>query len=496
MPGASLLTRFHEALTEQAEVQPGEAIIVGVSGGPDSLALLHLFVSVRERLGLRLHAAHLNHGIRGAEGDADADFVREMAAAWDIPCTIERADTPAIAAARKLALEEAARQARYTMLARVAGQVGAKLVAVGHNADDQAETVLMHLLRGAGLAGLRGMLPRAPLSAYHLLEPVETDIVLIRPLLAVPRAEIEAYCDAHQLTPRFDRSNLDTTYFRNRLRHEALPLLETLIPNVRTRLNRAASVLAADYDCLAAQAGEAWERVVLSEGAETITLDLKGWRALPLALQRTVIRQAVWRLRATLRDVSFLHVENAVLAARRGPTGAQATLPAGLSLRVNYHTLVIAAGDTAPSPPDWPLLEAGAAVSVGSHGLTPLPDSRWGFALSRYEGERNGPEWEALLRDPWAAPMDADALGERLTLRTRRPGDRFRPQGVGGTQKVGEFMINAKIPAPWRNRIPLLVAESGEVAWVAGWRVDERFIVTGATRRAVLARFERLEGDD
>jgi tRNA(Ile)-lysidine synthase len=484
-------------LAESCGVCPGDAIVVGVSGGPDSLALLHLFVGVREALNLRLHAAHLNHGIRGAESDADAAFVRKVAAAWDVPYTVERADVPAIAAERKLALEEAARQARYTMLARTASEVGAGLVAVGHNADDQAETVLMHLLRGAGLAGLRGMLPRTSLSAYHLLEPVEADIVLIRPLLDIPRAEIEAYCAGHGLAPRFDRSNLDTTYFRNRLRHEVMPLLETLIPNLRARLNRTASVLAADHACLQAQTEEAWQRVCAAESRETITLDLAGWRALPLALQRAIIRQAAWRLRATLRDVSFLHVENAVRVARQGPTGARATLPAGLLMRVGYDTLTLAAEDEAPLPPDWPLLAPGEelAIAVGAYHDTPLQDD-WTFSINAYEGERSGPDWEGLLHDPWAAPLDADALGERLTLRTRRPGDRFRPQGVGGVQKVSAFMINAKIPAPWRDRVPLLVAESGAIAWVAGWRLDERFLVTEKTRRVALARFGRLGGNE
>jgi tRNA(Ile)-lysidine synthase len=489
---------FKQSLTGPCDVRPGDTIVVGVSGGPDSLALLYLFVSVREALDLRLHAAHLNHGIRGTESDADAEFVRETAAAWEVSCTIEWEDVPAIAAARKLALEEAARQARYTMLARVAGQVGAELVAVGHNADDQAETVLMHLLRGAGLAGLRGMLPRTPLSAYHLLEPVETDVTLIRPLLDVPRAEIEAYCADHDLTPRFDRSNLDTTYFRNRLRHEVMPLLETLIPNVRTRLGRMASVLAADYACLQRQVGEAWERVCISESDTAIALDLASWRALPLALQRALVRQAAWRLRATLRDVSFIHIDNAVRVAQQGPTGAQATLLAGLLMRVGYDSLTISVEGEAPQEPDWPLLAPGdeLTIAAGTYHEVPLPDGSWSFSIGIYEGERSGPDWETILRDPWAAPLDANALGERLTLRTRKPGDRFCPQGVGGAQKVSEFMINAKIPAPWRAHIPVLVAESGKIAWVVGWRVDERFLVTDKARRVALARFMRRGGND
>jgi tRNA(Ile)-lysidine synthase len=194
----------------------GEVVVVGVSGGPDSLCLLHLLRRLAPESHLTLHVAHLNHGLRGAAGEADAQAVAERAADWALPCTIGRADVPALAVESRTSLEEAAREARYAFLQAVARDRGARTIAVGHNADDQAETVLMHFLRGSGLAGLRGMLPRTALGERFL----------VRPLLDMPRSRIEAYCAASNLQPSRDLSNADTTIYRNRLRHELLPLLE------------------------------------------------------------------------------------------------------------------------------------------------------------------------------------------------------------------------------------------------------------------------------
>ncbi len=486
-----LLPAFQRALDDMHLLALGDSIVLGVSGGADSLAMLHLFVRSREALDLRLHVVHVDHRIRGEEAEADARFVAETCAAWDVPCRVERVDVPALAVEQKLSLEEAARQARYTVLGRAAADFGAPAVAVAHNADDQAETVLMHLLRGSGLAGLRGMLPLTPLSAYHLLEPV-SGVQIIRPLLGAPRADIDAYCAEHGLTPRVDRTNADNSYFRNRLRHEVIPLLETLNPNLRALLGRTASVIAADYALLEREVDAAWEAVLSGSDDLSVQFDLAGWRALPLALRRGTIRRAAFALRSSLRDVSYQHVENALRVGSAGETGAQATLPSGLTLRVGYATLTIAAEAHHPSEPDWPLLPPGSRIALAAPGALDLPGEGWRFSLRRYDGLRDGTAWQSLLTDPWRAALDASALaGGSLALRTRRPGDRFQPTGLNGTQKIGNFMINAKIPAAWRDHLPLLVAGDALV-WVCGWRVDARFAVRGHTGEVWIASFEQL----
>jgi tRNA(Ile)-lysidine synthase len=483
----TLLAAFRAAIEEPGVLAPGDSVVVGVSGGADSMALLHLFTRARASLSLRPYVLHVNHQIRKEEAAADARFVEAVCAEWGVPCRIESVDVPSQAARRRLSLEEAARQARYTALAGEAERIGAGVVAVAHNADDQAETVLMHFLRGSGLAGLRGMLPVTNLGDYHLLRPPARPLKLIRPLLAIPREAIEAYCRAHGLQTRLDSTNLDATYFRNRLRHEIIPLLEGINPNLWAVLGRTASVAAADYEVLDRLADDAWESVAFPAAGERVAFDLGRWRALPLALQRAAIRRAVWLIRESLRDVSFEQVEGAVRVATGGGTGAEATLPGGLMLRVGYDRLDIGPVDARPAAPDWPLLEPGTVIPLGGPGAVALPGSGWRFTLDPYGGARDGLGWEALLADPWAAPLDAGQLGSDLALRTRQPGDRFRPQGVGGSQKVSDFMINQKIPAAWRDHLPLL-ASGGEIAWVCGWRVDERFAVGAETSEVWVAR--------
>jgi len=530
-----LLERVKKAINRHHMLSSGDTVVVGVSGGPDSLCLLHLLLRLRGEYALSLHVAHLNHCLRGAEADADAEFVAHLADEWGLPASIESRDVGALAKERKLAIEEAARQVRYAFLARIALQVGAHKIAVGHNADDQVETILMHWLRGSGLAGLRGMQPASRLQELRLKdeeigrgEP-QGKLLLIRPLLEVLRSEIEAYCAAHGLQPRFDRSNLDTTYYRNRLRHELLPFLETFNPRIRQVILRSAAIIAADYAYLHQQAGQAWAEITIAEGAQAIAFDLEKWRALPLSLQRSTLREAVHRLRRSLRNINWVHIENAIGVLQEGNTGMTATLPRGLEARLDYDKLIVCDAAYVEPLPDLPLLR-NKEVLLQIPGRTDLPDSDW--CITAQVINRNAlPETALRLTNPWQAYLDYDVTGSELRLRTRRTGDRFCPQGMGEKPTtVNSFMINAKIPRAWRDMIPLLIqspepfglaqdrpfglaqdrpfglaqdkpfglaqdtpveGSPSQVLWVAGWRINERAKVTGATRRVLVLAFEK-----
>jgi tRNA(Ile)-lysidine synthase len=494
-----VLNQVRRTVDNHDLLERGDRIVVGVSGGPDSLCLLHVLLRLRGVYDLRLHVAHLHHGARGADADADAKFVGGLAAEWDLPFTIERQDVPALAREHRLAFEEAARCVRYAFLACVAAETGGRKIAVGHNADDQTETVLMHFLRGAGPAGLRGMLPATPVTDYRMLEPLgiqdaggnlqPASCIIVRPLLDVPRADIERYCFEHGLQPRFDRSNLDTTYFRNRLRHELLPLLETYNPNVRARLRHTAAVIAADYELLSRSRGRAWADTVREGREAAVVFDRAAWRALPVALQRAVLRRAVHCLRRSLRDVDFIHVEDARRVGLSGETGTQATLPSGLVLTVSYDTLTVGdAGDAGP-PPDEPLLWQDDPLPVQVPGTMSLPQSDWVLQVELLE--RWDLEQIALNSDPWMAYLDADVLAAPLLLRRRRRGDRFRPQGMEGhSVKLSAFLINRKVPRAWRDRVPLLAA-GDEIVWVCGQRIGEGTVVRGESCRVAQLRFER-----
>jgi tRNA(Ile)-lysidine synthase len=485
-------------------LHPGDSVVVGVSGGADSLCLFHLLLQLAPHMQLHLHAAHLNHALRGAESDADAAFVGSLAGVWDVPHTIDRVNVRALADEHHLSLEEAARQARYAFLAGVAQRIGATLIAVGHHADDQAETVLMHFLRGSGVAGLRGMLPRMALSDYRALSEraggVGAELLLVRPLLGVRRAEIETYCSVAGLEPRIDRSNADTTFHRNRLRHELLPLLRQVNPAIDEVLVHTASVMAGDFEVLSQATQDALRRVevgaasVPAQTVDEVRFGRAEWRMLPIGLQRATVRAAVGRLRRTLRNINWEHIDGAVRIGREGETGDSATIAAGLALTVNYDVLRIGPEDAlAPGPgprvdgwlplrtPGDPRLEAGALTPIGRG---------WQVRIEQVSGAEVAPAYAANA-DPWTAYLDAGAVGAQLALRPRRPGDRFQPLGLGGhSARVNEFMINVKVPAADRAGWPLLVGSAG-IAWLCGLRVDARAAIGPATQSVWRVRFER-----
>lgn len=481
-----LVAQVATTCAQHALLPHGARVVAGVSGGADSLVLLHVLVALREAHNLMLHAAVLDHGIRGAASAADADFVRATAVAWDVPVTVGHADVPQVARDRGLGLEDAARQVRYVFLGRVARAVGADRVAVGHHRDDQAETVLLHLIRGSGIEGLRGMLPLAAFpgavdvaaeaAARVRYEPpldraVSPDdapaLYLIRPLLDLSRAEIDAYAAAHDLHPRDDATNRDPAYTRNRLRHVIIPQLETLNPNLRATLARTAAILRVDADRLHAAGEAAFEDVLHTQHPAACVLDRARWAALHLADQRYVLRAAVRRLRPTLSDLSFMHVDAAIQVTDAGNVGAQAMLPEGVIVQVGEGVIVVAAGADA-------LAEA-LVAHVDAPGLT--PDGEFTFQAGETVVQdfgmwvfEAGPlhaaddDIAALHADPLAAALVIPA-GSVLQLRTRQPGDRFAPRGMGGQSQPLTTTLGAMgVPQAWRERVPLLFA--GEtLAW-------------------------------
>lgn len=488
----------HEMLTAD------DTVVVGVSGGADSLCLLHVLRQLAPAAGVALHVGHLHHGIRGAEADADARFVAEICAAWGVACTVEHADVPALARKEGLSLEEAARQARYAFLGGLARRLGGRTLAVAHHADDQVETVLMHFIRGAGLGGLRGMAPVSPLDELRLPGAAEGGVArirLIRPLLAVPRTAIEAYVATLGVMPRFDRSNLDTTYLRNRLRHELIPLLESYNPNFRAVVQRTATALAGDYELLREQTSRTWPQVVRSATAEAVIYDLAALRALPEALQRSLLREGIHRLRFSLRNVGWLHVEDALTVARHGHTGAAATLPAGLMLTLGYGQAVLADAGYAP-PDDAPQLAGDEPLPVAVPGITPLPEGHWALATWRLARAGLPADWRTPAEEADAEAglptrrvyLDAERLAAPLALRPRHPGDRFLPLGLGHHQAVREYMINARLPARLRPKWPLLVC-GGEIVWIVGCRLDGRFALRPETREVLAVELRPMDAE-
>ena len=474
---------------------PQERIVIGCSGGPDSLCLLHLYRELARRFELTLTVAHLNHTLRPDHAQADEDFVRQLAAEWGLPFIAEQQDVAQHAQIHKQSLEEAARQLRYDFLWRVASEDEAHKIAVGHHADDQTETVLMHLLRGAGLEGLRGMVPATPMTNLLLDPPpsAASQVQLIRPLLELSRSEIEAYCQQHQLVPREDQSNQDTTFFRNRIRHDLIPYLETYNPNIRRSVQKLAKIVAADVEVLHDQLDQAWPSIVHLQTTAQIILDKKKWLTLPRSLQRTTLRRAVQTLRPSNRDIGFDHIETAIALIDSKKSGGKAIFPQGIFLQITpIHILIFS--DTQPNPTllqDIPTLQPNDPLFLNIPGATRLPDSKWQCTAQVLPiTEQNLPELSAI--GAWEAYLDADRVGAKPVLRTRQAGDVFSPLGLEGHhKKVKSFMSDEKIPTVQRNLLPLLVA-GGHILWVCGYRLAEEAKITPDSQRTLHLKFERL----
>ncbi|MFN8475471.1 MAG: tRNA lysidine(34) synthetase TilS [Anaerolineae bacterium] len=506
---ANLVEETRRAIEAHGLVAAGDSVVVAVSGGPDSVALLDVLIHLRDNLGVTLHAAHLDHRIRPTSAE-DAAFVADLACQWNIPCTVASADVPALAGDEGLSLEDAGRLARYGFLAALANALEASVVATAHHADDQAETVLLHLLRGSGLAGLRGMRPSAPLPpvadapplaversdepglpAMLSVPPATSRIRLVRPFLGITRAAIQAHVAAFDLPHRLDPTNVDTSILRNRVRLELLPLLATYTPAITAILGRTAQTLADDYDVLQALTLAAWPGVAREE-ADGVELELAALAQQPLALRRALVREALLRL-GPLRDVSLAHIERCLALAESGEPGVGADLPVGVRVTRGYATLYIGRGE--PPLPDWPLLPPNSLpVAVAIPGVTPLPHRRW--ALHAEWATPDETERPALRHETphWTETIDAGAAAGGLWLRPRRVGERFQPLGLSGrSRSLHDFMSDAHIPPDARDRLPLVV-NGAHIVWVGGFRLDHRARVTPDTHLRLRLRFAPREG--
>jgi tRNA(Ile)-lysidine synthetase-like protein len=493
-----LIDSVRAALVERPMVTRGDRVVVAVSGGPDSLCLLHILHTLRADLGITLYVAHLDHMLRGAESAADAAFVATTAQEWELPATVAAIDVGALARETHENLHQAGRTARYTFLARVAHEQGAHAVAVAHNADDQAETVLMHLLRGAGPAGLRGIRPVVPWEEWQRLEMRDWRLSqpqspisnlqsptlqprLIRPLLLITRAEIEGYCAEQGLVPRRDPTNLDRRATRNRIRHELLPFLIEYNPHIVAALGRTALVTADEHDLVLQTLHSVWPRLVLLR-PDAIDFVGAAWQTLHPALQRAALRRAY----ALLGGEKTLELEQieAARALVAGGVGGRTELPGGIPLTVSYGgTFTIGALPT-PTGPQLP----------GTHVDLPIPGrvalaGGWTIAATSAAAPIPAPE------SVWEIYLDAEKIAGPLLLRRRRAGDRLRPAGGRGSRRLQDMFVDAKVPRMLRDLWPL-VATSTALVWVPGLRPPAEFLATPATQRVVHLQVIGPDGEE
>jgi tRNA(Ile)-lysidine synthase len=473
------VTRVERAILEHALLPVGAPVVVAVSGGPDSVCLLDVLVALAPGHGWRLHVAHLNHGLRGEQSDSDAAFVAELAAGYSLPCTVERRDVEAYRRAMRLSLEAAARQVRYAFLEEVAARTGAPAVALGHTQDDQAETVVLNLLRGSGLDGLRGMPWRRGR--------------FVRPLLGVSHVEVQEYCHVRGLRYRIDPSNFDPAFLRNRVRHELLPVLEGYNPAIRRVLARTAEALSLDATIIESVCDAAWERTVAHATPVAVEFRLAAWRAESLGVQARLLRTAVARLRGSTHDLPLERVLASLAALQRPGPGRVIELGSGLVLTMGYTTFAITVATTvATLAPPVGMRGPVGPVPLAIPGLTPVPALEGTMHALVYEATEL-PARPAAFRD-LRAVFDFDRTGPTLAVRNRRPGDRVRPLGMAHETKLQDVLVNAKVPRQARDLLPIVVSPQ-HIVWVVGLCLDDRVKVTDRTERLLELRWLPFRGE-
>ncbi|UCD54048.1 MAG: tRNA lysidine(34) synthetase TilS, partial [Dehalococcoidia bacterium] len=413
----TLEQRVLHFIREEQLVSSPSSLLVAVSGGPDSVCLLHVLVKLREELGITLHVAHLDHKLRGAESEADARYVSELAQHLGIPTTIEEREVKAYQKDKRISLEEAAREVRYTFLAQVAKAIGADRAAVGHTMNDHIETILMHLVRGAGIRGLRGLQPH---SEWQL---AKEHLAVIRPLLEVSREETADYCHRHKLMPRIDTSNLSLSPLRTRIRYQLLPLLTSYNPQVTEALLRTARIADDDLAFIDKQCLQSWAEIAQKQGS-IIALDKERLLNLPLALQRHLLRMSIEELLGNLKDIEMRHIEE-IMNVLTKPAGKRVSLPGSLTFCVEYNQYLIGQDREALSP--FPPLEAESPLKLP--GKTQLPG--WQIAADIVNREQKTEKEKSL------AYFDIDKTVNKLSVPSRKRGDRFQPLGMSQPKKLG-----------------------------------------------------------
>ena len=462
----SLAARALRTVRKHELFPRGARVLVALSGGPDSVALLHILRTLEGRGELTVAGiAHVNHRLRGADADADEEFCRRVAEQNGLGFASARVDVADLARRTGRSLEDAARTARYAFLEGAADELGADVIAVGHSLDDQAETFLLRMIRGAGSRGLGGIRPRAGR--------------VVRPLLDISRADLRAYAQEHGLASRDDATNLDTSIPRNRVRHELIPVLQQDAAGIVAALARQAAIARADEDYLQGAAIDLAGSIVLRK-ERGVELDAAALGALPSALASRVARLALEGTAAG-RFIGFQHIERLVELAGAAD-GVSIALPGAVAARCGDRIVI---GHAAEAP-----FSNSFRISLSIPGEVAF--AGWAVSAERIVNPEHLPGLSArggialVAAGPGAFP---------LAVRARRRGDRFKPLGMGGRgRKLQDFLVDRKVRRAERDALPLVVDRDDRIVWVVGQSVGEEFRVTESRRDVILLKARRLGG--
>jgi tRNA(Ile)-lysidine synthase len=478
----NILKKVYLSIEGYDLIRQNETVVCAVSGGPDSVAMLHLLRDLNElqQMNWKLHVGHLNHALRGQASDEDEEFVRQLCEKLKVPFHSARADVKGEQERRKLTMEEAGREMRHAFLQKTAAEVGAQKIALAHNLDDQAETILHRILRGTGLRGLKGMAPIRVISRKQ-------DLFAVRPLIEIERFEIEAYLKERGIAFRTDATNTDTSITRNRIRHKLLPMIETdFNPRAKMALVKLGQTAGSFYLLLREIANEVYENTKMISGEGEVCLSVEEFAKLPPAIQTLIIDRAVKTVLGRVPQLNFEHYLEIISLCGEHAYQKAIRLPRGLEARREGYILKIAR----PQAPPEALRLPKRKLKVP--GKTVIKKLSLEIDAELLEGKIVGLKDYIRNKDYTEEIIDFEKLGGPLEVRLRKRGDHFVPLGSRGTTKLKKFFIDNKVPKAVRDRVPL-VTDGSRIVWVVGYRIANEVKITDATRRVLKLKVKRTE---
>ncbi len=464
----NLLEKISRYIQSGNLLNKGDSVLIAVSGGRDSCTLLHSMHMLREEFHLQIAVAHFNHGFRGEESDGDEEFVRRLCDQLGVPCHSQKCNLPERMRLTHLSAQEASRIERYEYLSHTARTIGASKILLGHTLDDQTETILLNIIRGTGVDGLKGILP------------FKND--LVRPLLCLTREETGKYCEDAGIAYRTDRSNESVKYLRNRIRLELLPLLrKEYNPSIDRSLRRLGDIAYEESNYMDDHVSELASRILhsVSDGVVFRAEDLLSQ---PLALRRRLIRHAIEMIQGSEENITYDQVQsflNAITISRTGVTWEETLQGERVRLRLSKGkgSILHLSPQVSVLPFEYPL---------NIPGITPIP------AVNAEVECRYSNQFEMIrFANPYMAWMDVDKLSFPLILRNRRSGDRFKPLGMQEPVKLKDYLIGKKVPKGQKDLITI-ISDANAIVWVAGYTIDDRVKITDTTRTCMLCEMRFL----
>ncbi|WP_027309055.1 tRNA lysidine(34) synthetase TilS [Caloramator sp. ALD01] len=450
-------------IKENRLIEPNDKIVVGLSGGPDSVCLLHILCSLKEELNITVYSAHVNHMIRGEEALRDEEYSKKLSEKLNVEHFSTRVKVEEFAKEHRMTSEEAGRYIRYKFFDEVLSKVGANKIALAHNMNDNAETIIMNLIRGTGTLGLIGI-------------PNKRDGKYIRPILCLTRDEIEKYCQENELNPQIDSTNKESIYTRNKVRLELIPYIKDHFnPNIVENLNRLSQIIKSDEDFL-----QCYVEDILNNYYINNRFSIEGFNKQHIAIKRRIIRKMIEMVYGSISGIEQRHIDDCINLILKGETGKYVVLPHGIVCKIEYQNFLI---DTIKDDS----IEYEYKIKIP--GITYIPELNAKIYTNILENLNN------INHNTFIKYFDYDKIGNDITVRSRKAGDYIILSGIGGKKKIKDFFIDKKVPRDKRHTIPL-IAKGSEIIWIIGMRENSLYRIDDKTKKILEIRFERGAGNE